>query len=92
MITGDNLRDVGPRTSWVSASPSQNCRVGKTFVAGYVSKKFLLPSWLLARFQTPRTSYESETTSGIVAAFLMSWDMQLANIWANRMGVNLSNM
>ncbi len=87
MNTGHNWVNDGLRFLPVNAKSPRNCRIGMTYVAGYRSRKFRLPSWLLARLTNDTHGFEWATISGKVAAFLMSWDMQLASIWANRMGV-----
>jgi hypothetical protein len=91
MSTGDRWKDDGLSTLEESIARSLNCRIGKTFVAELNSKKFRLPTSVRVRLLGRRSSSELGTTSGEVAAFLMSWDMPLARRWECLMVVRRSS-
>lgn len=92
MSTGDGWKGGGPSSLRVNANPHLNCHVGMSFVIGYPSKKFQLPSWLLARLNSKLDSFESVTISGKVVALLMNLDTQLASSWVKSQGVATMNM
>jgi len=91
MSTGHSFNVVGQRGLAGNAWGHPNCRIGRTFVHGFVSKKFRLPSLILALLIVGPFSSEWATIYGRVVAYLMSLDTQLAKSWEAQMDAkNLS--
>jgi len=84
MNTGHSFNVVGQHGLAGNAWGHPNCRIGRTFVRGYASKKFRLPSSLLALLIVGPFSSEWATINGRVVAFLMSLDTRLAQSWESK--------
>lgn len=80
MDTGANLKDDGLSIFRNFVFPSQNCRIGSSYVSGYPSRKFRLPFYLRVHLAHPE-SFGLVLISGRVAVFLMNLDTRLAATW-----------